>query len=61
MKTFFVLWIWSGIGHSQILAMDHYDTLDDCEAAKTAIVEYYKDSWNQTIERDMVCLKATVK
>lgn len=62
MKTFFVLWIWTGIGHSQSMAMDHYPTLEECEAAKAAVVQFYSGNWNQnTIKQDMVCLRATTK
>ncbi len=62
MKTFFVLWIWSGVAHSQTMTIDHYATLEECEAAKAAVVEFYNGSWDQkTIKQNMVCLKATTK
>lgn len=61
-KTFFVLWIWTGASHSQTLAMDHFATKAECEAAKVAILNLYADTWDEKLlKRDLVCLEATVK
>lgn len=63
MKTFFVLWIWAGVGNSQTMAIDHYATLAECEAAKEAIVNHYgKDSWSGSKLYDNAeCLEAKVR
>lgn len=59
-KTFFVLWIWIGSGHSQTIAMDHFATKAECEAAKVAIVEHYQGFYMDKIKDNMVCLEAKV-
>jgi hypothetical protein len=42
--------------------MDHFPTLEECEAAKVAVVQFYSGDWDQnTIKQDMVCLRATTK
>lgn len=40
-KVFFVLWFWAGNGNSEVIATDHYDTLQECEGARHAIAEQY--------------------
>ena len=61
-KTFFVLWVWIGSGNSQTLAVDHYSTKAECEAAKSAITIHHADSWyGSSLKQNMVCLEATVK
>ena len=39
MITKFVLIVWLGYGRSSVLAIDHFDTLAECEAAKAAIYD----------------------
>jgi hypothetical protein len=60
--TFFVLWIFIGGGNSQAIATDHYSTLAECEAAKTAIVQVYGDnSFKDIADKQVMCLEAKVK
>lgn len=39
MKVFYVLWLFSS--YNGLAAMDHYDTLQECEAAKYVLTEKY--------------------
>lgn len=59
-KTFFVLWIWIGSGNTQTMAMDHFATLAECEAAKVAIAKHYPGYYGDKIKDNMVCLEAKV-
>jgi hypothetical protein len=42
-KVFFVLWFFST--NNGLVAMDHYDTLQECEAVKATLIDRYKDTW----------------
>lgn len=54
-KTFFVLWIWTGLGSTQTLAIDHFPTKEECYAARAAILA------NTNITpRHIECFEATI-
>lgn len=65
MKTFFVLWIMLGFSKSQTLAIDHFETMAECQAAANQFVVEYNARQNyswEMIEDDAAnCFKVEVK
>lgn len=51
-----IMVIWTGYGASQTLAVEQFDTIESCEAAKTAIVEHYKGFMRQLSLEDVACI-----
>ena len=35
----FLLIVWVGVGSNQVFAIDHFDTLAECEAARATVLE----------------------
>ena len=67
MKVFYILWFFSP--YNDIATMDHYDTRSECEAARSAIVEIYKDLYPRNlsdngknwVDTSIECIKVEVK
>lgn len=64
-KTLFVLWIWVSAGsNTQTMSMDHFETKEECEAVRLAVLNYHaKSLWDiekRILEKSMVCLEVKV-
>ena len=65
MVELYVLWIMIGVGNNRTLALDHYQTKQECDAARTSFLsdfntvhEYWFDKLDGTEAR---CVKVEVK
>ena len=65
MTTFYVLWILIGAGNTQSLAVDHFVTFQECEAARDGfIVDYNSTVYfdvQKVSDKEARCFKAEVK
>lgn len=58
-EVFFVLYVFAGSGNDQSTFMDHFDTLVECEAAKSALVRGTAGWWQGRVYLDYaICLEA---
>ena len=65
MNEFYVLWILLGVGNTQTLAVDHFATMQECEAAKAGFIADYNSTKTLSIlmldGSEARCFKAEVK
>ncbi len=60
-KVFFVLYLAIGFGSNQTVALDHYDTWDECNAARNALVMNTKEWYYMRVtDENSFCFKAQV-
>jgi len=57
MKTFFILFLWMGAGNAQTTSLDHFDSKEECLAARQALVDQFKDNWFKIHEEEIWCIE----
>lgn len=59
MTTFWVLFVVTWFAHSQAMAVDHFDTKQQCEAAAQALIVNTREwSWGRVKENEAFCFEA---
>lgn len=65
MEELYVLWILIGAGNMQTLAVDHFATMQECEAVKAGFIADYNSTQTFSIlmldGSEARCFKAEVK
>ena len=58
MKTLYLLYAVAGMGNTQAIALDHFDTMAQCDAARTVLLQATEDWWNGGVRgNSTVCLR----
>jgi hypothetical protein len=60
-EAFVVMIIWTGTGYMQTMSMERFNTIEECEAAKAAIVDSYSEDWSAIPAGDIRCIEVKSK
>lgn len=61
MKTLVVLFLWANAGHGEVMALDHFDTMAECQAVIDGLAnQYLNGNYKNQIKNKMDCYIITV-